>query len=217
MDNYDNIDYQKNKCYKLVSKLTPTSQYYILKALKFAEKKHKGQNRISANLTPYVIHIYRVVLILLEEFKISDPEVLSAAALHDVIEDSGVTANELSIKFGKNIATMVKEESQNLFPSRKTYMEHFKRASTKVKFIKISDRIDNLRTISHKTRFSDEKRAQYVIESEKYILPISKQASNVAQKKLQYLIKNLKANKKLSLLYKKLKARDKIGYQDTEK
>lgn len=215
MDNYNNLNFKKKECYRLIDKLPNDSKLFVLTALKSAEKWHRGQTRVDGH-TPYVIHIYRVIILLFKEFKISDREVLAAGALHDVIEDCEINEKELLGKFGKNVTNMVKGESQNLLSSRKVYMEHLKDESINVKKIKLCDRIDNLRTVSRKTVWTNGKRVQYAIESEKFILPMSREVSFASYKKIKMLIQKFKTREKYKNIYKKLIANDKLVYQDTE-
>ena len=165
-DYYNNLTFQKKKCYYLISKLPLDKKNFVLSALKSAEKWHKGQTRIDIKYTPYIIHIYRVISILIDELRVKDHYIITAAALHDVVEDCGIPIQNIGKKFGKNVEKIVAGKSQNLFSSRKSYMEHLKKTSRSIKLLKIADRLDNLRTISHQTRWSKEKIAQYVIESD---------------------------------------------------
>ena len=80
----------------------------IQKAAEFAAKVHAGVFRKGSRL-PYIVHPTEVALIV--TVMTSDPEVIAAAYLHDVIEDAGVSYEELKNLFGKRVADLVREES----------------------------------------------------------------------------------------------------------
>jgi (p)ppGpp synthase/HD superfamily hydrolase len=78
------------------------------KALYFAAEKHDGQYR-KGGKTPFIVH---PVMVAFEVQKYTNnEEVISAAFLHDVVEDCNISINELSKKFGKNVSKIVKELS----------------------------------------------------------------------------------------------------------
>ena len=72
----------------------------ILKATQFAALKHCDQ-RWKDGKTPYIIHPISVAMILAEIGGIDDPEILSAALLHDTIEDTNVTYEKVKKEFAK--------------------------------------------------------------------------------------------------------------------
>lgn len=205
MDQYDSLRFQKDRCYSLMTRLPAGSRPLVLKALKAAERWHKGQHR-SGSKAPYMTHIYHVVTILIEELGVTNPKILAAGALHDVVEDCGVTVSELRRKFGRDVSGIVESESENSFPNRKLYMDHFRTAPKSVLLVKVSDRIDNLRYISPKTTWPIDHRVRYILEAERYILPIAKRANSKAFSELSFLIKRYKSRKVFVGTYKKLRA-----------
>jgi GTP diphosphokinase / guanosine-3',5'-bis(diphosphate) 3'-diphosphatase len=74
----------------------------------FAERRHAGQFRKNGT-TPYITHPRIVLNILRDEAGITDPDTLAASLLHDTIEDTGVTHDELILQFGKAVADIVRE------------------------------------------------------------------------------------------------------------
>ena len=88
---------------KLHSYLSPQQIEQIHKAFEFASEAHFGQVRTSGD--PYVSHPIAVANIL-SSFKM-DEDSLSAAMLHDVIEDCGVPKSVIEAKFNKNVANLV--------------------------------------------------------------------------------------------------------------
>jgi guanosine-3',5'-bis(diphosphate) 3'-pyrophosphohydrolase len=84
--------------------LSPT----IKTALYFSAEAHDGQYRKGGKV-PYIAHPVLVALLVSE--LISDEEIISAALLHDVMEDCGITETTLKEKFGKRVAGLVREVS----------------------------------------------------------------------------------------------------------
>ncbi|MDE1851388.1 MAG: bifunctional (p)ppGpp synthetase/guanosine-3',5'-bis(diphosphate) 3'-pyrophosphohydrolase [Candidatus Micrarchaeota archaeon] len=216
MRNYDNLAFQRRRCYSSVSKLPKDRRDQVLAALKSAEKWHDGQLRIYLKRTPYIIHIYGVLRILIDELKVRDPKVLAAAALHDTIEDCGVKKGFLEKRFGKAVASLVASESQNLFSSRSSYMSHFNKAGMGSRLIKVADRIDNLRTMLYGTRWSYDKCAQYIIESERYIMPFARRTSVRGFRALESVSAKLKAREGIRDAYLSISKGEGSSYVDTE-
>ena len=82
----------------------------IQRAAAFAAKAHEGVVRKGSRL-PYIVHPMEVAMIV--SVMTDDPEIIAAAYLHDVIEDAGVTYQELETQFGHRIAELVLEESED--------------------------------------------------------------------------------------------------------
>lgn len=123
----------------------------LVKALEFAATKHKDQRRKDAEASPYINHPIALVKILCVERGVTDIEVLCAALLHDTIEDTETTAEELELFFGKSIASIVMEVTDDKSLSKEDrkqlQIEHAHHASEKAKLVKITDKIANLRDI----------------------------------------------------------------------
>ena len=85
----------------------------ILKALEFAAQKHKNQRRKDAGASPYINHPIALANVLCNEGNISDGKVICAALLHDTIEDTETTEEELRRHFGKVITRIVLEVSDD--------------------------------------------------------------------------------------------------------
>src|SRR3954468_20632459 len=86
----------------------PMNLPLVLHALAFATEKHRGQVRKDADATPYIQHPIALAS-LLWEVGIQDAEVLAAAILHDTIEDTPTTHDELEKEFGREVADLVAE------------------------------------------------------------------------------------------------------------
>ncbi len=122
-----------------------TEKYFD--AYRYATKKHTGQFR-KATPVPYIVHIYEVEQIL--KLNGADEETLIAAILHDVVEDTNTTLQDVEERFGKNIAYMVDLLSENKsLPYVERKNEHISRlrnAPLKVKMVKCADCLSNIRS-----------------------------------------------------------------------
>lgn len=121
----------------------------IQEAIDFADSAHKGQKRKVSNL-PYVVHPLGVALILA---RLKTPEeIIVAGLLHDVIEDCGVVLEEISEKFGTNVARIVDdltEKNKNLpWETRKQKaIEHISEMKKDSLLVKSADILYNLSDI----------------------------------------------------------------------
>ena len=75
----------------------------LLDAVSFAARAHRHQLRKDKE-TPYVSHVFRVCLVVRHVFGIDDPKVLTAALLHDTIEDTTTDYDDVIERFGKDVA-----------------------------------------------------------------------------------------------------------------
>jgi len=123
----------------------------IIRATSFAGHKHRRQRRKDHEASPYVNHPIALAHVLASEAGIDDPIVLSAALLHDTIEDTCTSGGELEKEFGKEIASIVVEVTDNkslLKEERKRLqVEHAANVSSNAKLVKLADKICNLRDI----------------------------------------------------------------------
>ncbi len=119
----------------------------LLKAIAFAARAHQGQFRKDGK-TPYVSHPFRVCLILRHVFEISDENILTAAVLHDTIEDTTVDFDDLEEEFGKQIAEWVaqlsKDKRQPYDHREEVYQSVLTEAPWQVQVCKLADIYDNL-------------------------------------------------------------------------
>ena len=124
----------------------------LLKALSFAAHKHKDQRRKDKAASPYINHPISLANILCNEAHITDMEVICGALLHDTIEDTDTTPEELEVEFGKTIKTIVMEVSDDTSLSRperkQQQIDHAAGVSDKAKLVKLADKISNLRDVT---------------------------------------------------------------------
>lgn len=124
----------------------------ILKALAFSAHKHSDQRRKDADASPYINHPIGLADVLCNEGGVTDVNVICAALLHDTVEDTETTPDELTVQFGKTICDIVLEvtDDKSLPKSeRKQFqIEHAAHASPQAKLVKLADKICNLRDIA---------------------------------------------------------------------
>ena len=126
----------------------------LLKALSFAAHKHRDQRRKDAEASPYINHPIALAQVLAAEGGVSDIEVLAAALLHDTIEDTDTTGEELEREFGGRIATIVAEVTDDTaLPKadrKRLQIEHAARLSEGARLVKLADKICNLRDVAER-------------------------------------------------------------------
>ena len=148
----------------------------IEEAYMLAKEAHKGQKRESGD--EYITHPAEAALILIELGM--DEETITAALLHDVVEDTAVTLEELKRKFGQSVADLVDgvtkltklnfttKEEQQAENIRKMLLAMAK--DIRVIIIKLADRLHNMRTMSAK---SEAKRREKALETMEVYAPLA--------------------------------------------
>ncbi|HST26150.1 MAG TPA: bifunctional (p)ppGpp synthetase/guanosine-3',5'-bis(diphosphate) 3'-pyrophosphohydrolase, partial [Gaiellaceae bacterium] len=140
------------------------------RAFAFAARAHEGQTRRSGE--PFVEHPYAVAKILAELHL--DEETLAAALLHDVVEDTGVDADQLRAEFGDEVATLVDgvtKLTRIQFQSREhAEAENYRKMivamaqDPRVILIKLADRLHNMRTIEYLGKQKQIQKAKEALE-----------------------------------------------------
>jgi guanosine-3',5'-bis(diphosphate) 3'-pyrophosphohydrolase len=123
----------------------------VLKAADFAAHKHRDQRRKDAGKTPYINHPIDLANVLSNEGGVTDPVTLAAALLHDTIEDTKTTWEELRGEFGEEIADVVAEVTDTKWLSKEArkrlQVSKTSHSSFRARGVKIADKICNLRNI----------------------------------------------------------------------
>jgi len=124
----------------------------LFRALAFAAHKHRDQRRKDAEASPYINHPIALAEVLAGEGGVADAEVLAAALLHDTIEDTDTSLEELRGQFGARIADMVAEvtddKSLPKAERKRLQVEHAAGISRGAKLVKLADKICNLRDVA---------------------------------------------------------------------
>ena len=127
----------------------------VSEAIIFAVKAHDGMRRRQSE-APYILHPMEAAAIV--GSLTADQEVIAAAALHDVVEDAGVSMKELEERFGKRVAELVASETENKrehLPAESTWRIRKEEAvcilkgttDMAVKILYLGDKLANLRAI----------------------------------------------------------------------
>lgn len=121
----------------------------IIEALGFAARKHSEQRRKDHAASPYINHPIALIEVLCNEAGITHPDVLCAALLHDTVEDTETTPEELTAVFGGRIAAIVLEVTDDKGLSKverkRSQVERAVGASREARLVKLADKICNLR------------------------------------------------------------------------
>ena len=124
----------------------------ILRALVFAAHKHRDQRRKGASASPYINHPIALATVLCNEGDVSDVHVLCAALLHDTVEDTQTTLQELEEHFGVEIRGIVAEvtddKSFHRDKRKQLQIQHAAHSSREAKLVKLADKICNLRDLA---------------------------------------------------------------------
>ena len=124
------------------------------KAIVFATEAHEGQFRKGTHI-PYILHPIEAAAIV--GTMTTDDEIIAGAVLHDVVEDTDTTVDEIKELFGKRVAELEASESENKRedkPAESTWkirkqetLDHLKTAPIDVKMITLGDKLSNIRAI----------------------------------------------------------------------
>jgi guanosine-3',5'-bis(diphosphate) 3'-pyrophosphohydrolase len=139
----------------------------ILAAAAFAADRHRMQRRKDVDASPYINHPLTLAHVLSREGRISDPDVLCAALLHDTVEDTDTTLEELERLFGPAVASIVAEvTTDEALPKAEQKRLQVANAASKsrgAKLVKLADKISNLRDIAATppAGWSAQRRAEY--------------------------------------------------------
>ncbi|MGH7924554.1 MAG: HD domain-containing protein [Candidatus Binatus sp.] len=126
-------------------------QKLLFRALKFAAHKHRHQARKGIKPIPYINHPIAVANLLVNVGNVTDTETIAAALLHDTIEDTETSLQELENEFGPAVSKLVAEVSDNKsLPREKRkqlQIEHASTLSPRARLIKLADKTCNLRDV----------------------------------------------------------------------
>lgn len=123
----------------------------VLKALHFAAEKHRVQRRKDPADTPFVNHLIDVAEILASVGRITDISVLQAAVLHDTLEDTATTPEELEQAFGSRVRHLVEELTEDMslrrIERKQQIIDRAPHMSLEARQLKIADMVSNLRSL----------------------------------------------------------------------
>ena len=154
-----------------------SEQGRVERAYRIAERAHRGQARDEGS--PYIEHPLRVALIVADELKRPEPDLICAALLHDVVEDTPVTLAEVQEACGDTVAHFVElltkakvaDPDEKRLATRR-YLHRIAADSPEMLLLKLADRLDNLRSVA--VLPDPDKRRKYLLETYWQYLPIAK-------------------------------------------
>lgn len=170
---------EKAKILSLWERLGKLNKSFLVKkAFRFAVNAHQGQERASGD--PAITHPLSVAVIIFEEFKIKDPITIAATLLHDTLEDTKVTYDDLVNEFGEEIADLVdgitKLSTVKLLSPEIRDEENLKNLilemakSWRVTVQRFADRLHNMRTLKY---LDEMKRKKIATETLKIYVPLA--------------------------------------------
>ncbi len=176
----------------LRDKLDPIEVNKVISAYEMAESVHEGQIRRDGS--PYFFHCSRVCKLIIEELGITDPDVLCAALLHDVLEDSNeITRDIIAYNFGEYCAYIVETLTKDLKRQELNHddvdlehVERLKHASDDCLIIRLAARLDNFRCLQFDLKRNP---LRYIIETMERYVPLAESRQNPH---LEYLVSALR-------------------------
>jgi len=177
----------------------PDKEKLILSAWETAKEHHSPQTR--ADGVEYVIHVYRVTLSLILEFGESSSMFILAALLHDILEDTGYTCQEMTKAFGEDVTRLIESITRREGENRPKkgdrlqdkYFEKIIKSGVDSIKLKLADKLDNIRDALNHPKI--EKRRIYVRECQTVFLPLIKNLGNpVMEGKIYHLFEEAMSN-----------------------
>jgi len=147
----------------------------LLRALAFSAEKHRNQRRKDVELSPYINHPIDVANVLANVGGVSEVTTLVAALLHDTLEDTRTTREELDAEFGPAVRRLVEEvtDDKSLPKAERKLrqIEHAPTLSNAGKQIKLGDKISNVRGVTDNppAEWSTERRREYLDWTERVV------------------------------------------------
>jgi len=140
----------------------------LMKAIHFAAGKHRAQTRKDVDSSPYINHPIAVAMTILDVGGVTNVATLAAAVLHDTVEDTETTHDELVREFGTEVANIVTEVTDDKTLSKQErkqrQIEHAKQLSRAAKQVKLGDKICNVTDVLHcpPAGWTDDRKHEYV-------------------------------------------------------
>lgn len=139
----------------------------LIAAIAFAAEKHRNHRRKDPDASPYINHPIALLEVLANEANVEDETVLVAAILHDTLEDTDTSVQELANHFGQVVADIVCEVSDDKtlskYERKQLQIEHASNSSGPAKLVRIADKICNLRDLANTppVGWSEERKEAY--------------------------------------------------------
>ena len=149
----------------------------VARAVEFAVRYHGDQTRPTG--APYAEHLLEALEVLLRGAGVTDPGILQAAVLHDVVEDTPCTIDDVRRAFGGRVAELVAwvtkpaaEDGADRKAVKEAYLGRLQDAPDDAVLVKLADRASNVQTLRN---LGLPKQRQYYAETVRYIMPLAAQ------------------------------------------
>jgi GTP pyrophosphokinase len=147
----------------------------VAAAVEFAVRFHGDQRRPTG--APYLEHLLEAVEVLVRGAGVTDPDVLCAAVLHDVVEDTPCTNHQVRAAFGDRVADMVgwvtkpePEAGTDPGAAKAAYLKRLADAPEDAITVKLADRASNVQTLRN---LRPRKQREYYAQTVEYIIPLA--------------------------------------------
>jgi len=146
----------------------------VAKAVEFAIRYHGDQRRPTG--APYLEHLLEALEVLVRGAGVTDPDVLSAAVLHDVVEDTPCTVDDVRREFGDRVAAMVgwvtkpTDDGGDGKAAKEAYLAGLRDAPQDAILVKLADRASNVQTLRS---LSPARQREYYAQTVTYIMPLA--------------------------------------------
>ena len=154
--------------------LPPATCDPVAAAVEFAVRYHGDQRRPTG--APYLEHLLEALEVLVRGAGVTDPDVLSAAVLHDVVEDTPCTVDDVRREFGDRVAAMVgwvtkpPDDGGDPKAAKKAYLAGLRDAPQDAILVKLADRASNVQTLRS---LSPARQREYYAQTVTYIMPLA--------------------------------------------
>ena len=147
----------------------------VAEAVAFALRFHGDQKRPTG--VPYAEHLLEALEFLVRGAQVTDPDVLCAAVLHDVVEDTGCTLDEVERAFGAHVALVVgwvtkpePADGADRKQAKEAYLAGLAAAPDDAILVKLADRASNVQTLRN---LGLPKQREYYAQTVRYIMPLA--------------------------------------------
>ncbi|MBA9007968.1 HD domain-containing protein [Thermomonospora cellulosilytica] len=157
----------------------PADVAVLERAVEAARRWHGPQRRPTG--APYLEHLLEAAEVLVRGAGVTDPETLAAAVLHDVVEDTDATVNDVEAEFGPVVAELVDwvtkppaggRGRQAKRAAKTAYLRRLREAPPEAITVKLADRVSNVQTLD---RMPPDFQRRYFTETVTYIVPLAEQ------------------------------------------
>jgi guanosine-3',5'-bis(diphosphate) 3'-pyrophosphohydrolase len=147
----------------------------VAQAVEFAIRYHGDQRRPTG--APYLEHLLEALEVLVRGAGVTDPDVLCAAVLHDVVEDTPCTVDDVRLAFGARVADMVRwvtrpepADGDDRKAAKESYLKSLRDAPDDAVLVKLADRASNVQTLRN---LGLAKQRDYYAQTVRYIIPLA--------------------------------------------